>query len=88
MTEEKQNFADRTKAKFLAAFDMKYAKGDAEHHEDFFSLDHLREGYDEIVDLISYISAALEQRDMAYQRGYADGVYAALHPLPETETDE
>jgi hypothetical protein len=88
MTEEKQQFAERTKATFLAAFDAKYAKGDAEHHNDFFDIDHLREAYDELIDLLTYISAAIEIRQSEYQRGYTDGVHAALkQPDPPDSED-
>lgn len=88
MTEEKRAFAERTKAKFIARFDAKFAKGDAEHQDDFASLDHTREAYDEIIDLIAYISANLEVRQSEYQRGYADGVEAALHsPTPPDNED-
>lgn len=80
MTEDKEQFADRTKAKFLASFDAKFRKGDAEHHEDFFALDHKREAYDELIDLITYLSAAIEKSASEYERGYKDGLYAALHP--------
>ena len=83
MTDEKQQFADRTKAKFLAAFDAKFAKGDAEHKDDLFNTDVLREAYDEALDLITYLSVALEIHTSDYQRGYADGFRAALRqPAP------
>lgn len=78
MTEEKLQFAERLKAKFLARFDAKFAKGDAEHKDDLFSTDVLQESYEEVIDLLTYLSVAIETRQSEYQRGYADGFKAAV----------
>lgn len=88
MTEEKQLFADRTKAKFLAAFDAKFAKGDAEHKDDLFTTDAAREAYDEALDLLTYLSVVLEARTSEYERGYADGIKAALKQPDPPESED
>ncbi len=88
MTEEKRQFAERLKAHFLARFDAKFAKGDAEHKDDLFTTDLLEESYDEIVDLLTYISALKEIRASEYQRGYADGFKAAVIPTHHEEHTE